>query len=180
MKLLFFALTSLLLFTLTKAWQDAHSPTSVISRPVSDFTMWGAVLKQYKINNGMYPTQEQGLKALVEKPENFPPDKQWTQLADAIPLDPWGKPYQYIAPTTAEGEYGLYSFGRDGVSLTNGNDPDDRNNWTPPAQTNKSIIQRWNESNKAFFIGALLLIITVIRWLFISCKRVGSREHTNA
>ena len=180
MKLLLFALTVIIVITLADALEDSHSPTAVISWPAGDFNSIGAVLKMYKINNGMYPTQEQCPKALVEKPENFPPDKPWTQLADTIPLDPWGKPYQYIAPTTPEGEYGLYSFGRDGVSLTNGNDPDDRNNWTPPAQTTKSIIQRWNESNKAFIIGALLLIIAVIRWLFISCKQVGSREHTNA
>jgi general secretion pathway protein G len=180
MKLLLFSLTAVIVITLADAWQDAHSPTAVISRPVSDFNMWGAVLKQYKIITGMYPTQEQGLKALVEKPENFPPDKRWTQLADTIPLDPWGKPYQYIAPTTAEGEYGLYSFGRDGISLTNGNDPDDRNNWTPSAQKTKSIMQRWNKSNKAFIIGVLLLIIAVIRWLFISFNRMGSRENTNA
>ena len=117
----------------------------------------------YKINNGNYPTQEEGLKAIVEKPASFPPDKQWTQLADKIPLDPWGTPYQYIAPTSYVSAFALFSLGRDGVSQSNGNDPDDINNWSSP-ETQYSWIDRSMDNNIPLLCAYALLLFALIRW----------------
>ena len=69
-------------------------------------------LDQYRLDIGRYPSTEQGLGALVQRPAGEP---RWAgpYLRKDVPLDPWGKPYQYRAPGE-HGEYDLFSFGRDG------------------------------------------------------------------
>jgi general secretion pathway protein G len=69
-------------------------------------------LDTYRLDVGRYPSSEQGLAALVEKPQNEP-KWQGPYLAKAVPLDPWGRPYQYKSPGE-KAEYDLLSFGRDG------------------------------------------------------------------
>ncbi len=69
-------------------------------------------LDTYRLEVGHYPTTEQGLGALVSRPENVP---KWSgpYLQKDVPLDPWGKPYQYKAPGERR-EYDILSFGKDG------------------------------------------------------------------
>ena len=69
-------------------------------------------LDQYRLDTGRYPSTDLGLKALVERPSNEP-KWQGPSLAKAVPLDPWGNPYQYLQPGQ-HGEYDLWSFGQDG------------------------------------------------------------------
>ena len=60
------------------------------------------------------PTEEQGLKALVEKPDDAP--KMWVQGLESIPLDPWGNEYQYRVPGEKSGKkYDVFSMWEDGV-----------------------------------------------------------------
>jgi general secretion pathway protein G len=82
-------------------------------------------LDQYRLDLRRYPTTEQGLKALVEKPGT---EAQWNgpYLRKAVPLDPWGKPYVYKAPG-AKGDYELLSYGRDGQPGGSGENADIRN-----------------------------------------------------
>jgi len=74
-------------------------------------------LELYRLDNGKYPTTEQGLKALVEKPTSDPVPTKWKQYIDAIPVDPWGNEYVYISPGT-KGAYDLMSVGQDGRAQT--------------------------------------------------------------
>ena len=74
-------------------------------------------LKLYRIDNGQYPTTEQGLDALVTKPTigNIPTkyrDGGYVEQS-SVPRDPWGNPYIYAAPGTS-GDYDLISLGADG------------------------------------------------------------------
>ena len=55
-------------------------------------------LKLYRLDNGRYPTSEQGLQALVAKPQSAPVPTNWRQYLDKPPKDPWGKEYQYLNP----------------------------------------------------------------------------------
>ncbi len=70
-------------------------------------------LEMYKLDNGMYPTTEQGLKALVEKPTSEPEPKNWKQYLDSIPRDPWDNEYIYISPAENH-PFELKSKGPDG------------------------------------------------------------------
>jgi len=69
-------------------------------------------LDTYRLDVGRYPTTEQGLNALLVRPQN---EAKWNgpYLAKAVPLDPWGKPYNYKSPGE-HGEFDLWSFGKDG------------------------------------------------------------------
>ena len=69
-------------------------------------------LDQYRLDTGRYPTAEQGLKALVDRP---PSEAKWAgpYLRKDVPPDPWGKPYLYKVPGE-KFEFDLVSFGRDG------------------------------------------------------------------
>lgn len=70
-------------------------------------------LKLYRLDNGRYPTGEQGLEALVAKPQKPPVPTNWKPYLDKLPRDPWGNPYQYLNPGVHE-EIDVFSFGADG------------------------------------------------------------------
>ncbi len=73
----------------------------------------GKALDQYRIDTGHYPTTEQSLNALIQKPNDEP---KWAgpYLQKKVPLDPWRRPYIYKSPGD-NGDYDLYSLGKDGV-----------------------------------------------------------------
>jgi general secretion pathway protein G len=70
-------------------------------------------LKLYRLDNSRYPSAEQGLQALVNKPTVGPAPANWKPYLDKLPNDPWGKPYQYLNPGI-KGEVDVMSFGADG------------------------------------------------------------------
>ena len=84
-------------------------------------------LKVYRLDNGRYPTTEQGLRALLEKPTTEPIPNNWKSGGylerSSVPKDPWGKEYQYLNPGL-RGEIDVFSFGRDGQSGGEGPDAD--------------------------------------------------------
>lgn len=74
-------------------------------------------LKLYKLDNGQYPTTEQGLQALVQPPESGPAAKNWREGGyiekGKIAKDPWGNEYVYICPGV-QNDYDIISYGADG------------------------------------------------------------------
>ena len=70
-------------------------------------------LEQYKLDNGNYPTTEQGLRALVEKPNTPPVPTRWRQYLDKLPKDAWGNDFIYISPGVQR-SFELRSLGPDG------------------------------------------------------------------
>lgn len=76
-------------------------------------------LQLYKLDNGVYPSTEQGLKALVEKPSIGVIPKKWKigGYLPKLPEDPWANPYKYLSPVQKgefKGEYEIISLGTDG------------------------------------------------------------------
>lgn len=76
-------------------------------------------LQLYKLDNGIYPTTEQGLKALVEKPSVGVVPKKWKigGYLPKLPEDPWGNPYKYLSPVQRADhklDYEVTSLGTDG------------------------------------------------------------------
>jgi general secretion pathway protein G len=88
-------------------------------------------LKLYKLDNGYYPTTEQGLQALVEAPAVGQLPKAWREGGylekGKVPMDPWGNEYVYLYPGI-HGEFDLTSYGADGEPGGEENDAD-INNW---------------------------------------------------
>lgn len=83
-------------------------------------------LDMYELDNGRYPTTDQGLKALRTKPTSSPEPRNWNgPYLKRIPVDPWGNPYKYIYPSRRDKlDYELYSLGPDGIESE-----DDIGNW---------------------------------------------------
>lgn len=73
-------------------------------------------LHLYKLDNGVYPSTEQGLEALVRPPTVGVIPKNWKEggYLPKVPADPWGNPFVYLAPGTDGAPYDLVSYGADG------------------------------------------------------------------
>jgi general secretion pathway protein G len=71
-------------------------------------------LKLYRLDNGGYPTTDQGLVALVQRPTTNPVPGNWKQggYLERLPKDPWGGDYQYLSPGV-KGEIDVFSLGAD-------------------------------------------------------------------
>ncbi len=80
-------------------------------------------LEQFRLDVGRLPTTEEGLAALNVAPAGL---QNWEgpYLKKAVPLDPWGHPYQYAQPGTHQNDFDLASYGRDGQSGGTGEDAD--------------------------------------------------------
>ena len=80
-------------------------------------------LQAYRIDMGRYPTDAEGLRALVVQPGNQP---RWRgpYLRDDIPPDPWGTPYVYRTQSSRGKDYDLMSLGRDRAAGGTGDDAD--------------------------------------------------------
>src|SRR5215207_390421 len=79
--------------------------------------MLETALESYRLDNGRYPTAEQGLAALRERPTGGPAPRNWRgpYLRKPVPLDPWGNAYVYRVPGQRNPTgFDLFSFGRDG------------------------------------------------------------------
>ena len=80
-------------------------------------------LKTYKLDNGRFPSTDQGLQALVAKPTAGNIPGNWHNYLDKLPEDPWHHPYQYANPG-AHGEIDVFSYGADGQPGGEGDDAD--------------------------------------------------------
>ena len=91
----------------------------------SDIAAILAALKLYRLDNQRYPTSEQGLAALTERPTVAPLPPNWKPngYLDRLPKDPWGQPYKYLNPGL-HGEIDVFSFGADGQPGGAANDAD--------------------------------------------------------
>jgi len=81
----------------------------------SDIRAIISALKLYKLDSGVYPSTEQGLQALVKKPEIGDIPRNWKSSGylDRMPRDPWKNDYQYLSPGI-HGDIDVFSFGADG------------------------------------------------------------------
>ncbi len=84
-------------------------------------------LKLFKLDNGFYPSTEQGLQALIEKPSSGQIPQKYREGGyleqKKIPLDPWGNPYIYISPGVY-GDFDIMSYGADGKEGGEGKNED--------------------------------------------------------
>ena len=70
-------------------------------------------LQLYKLDNGVYPSTDQGLEALAAKPTSSPEPTEWHQYLKSLPKDPWGRPYQYLNPGL-HSDVDIFTYGANG------------------------------------------------------------------
>ncbi len=97
-----------------------------IVKAKQDITSIGSALQLYRLDNFVYPTTDQGLEALSVEPTADPVPKNWKQVLDRMPVDPWGNPYLYLIPGE-HGDFDVFTYGADneeggeGANATIGN-----------------------------------------------------------
>ncbi len=86
-----------------------------VTKAKHDIRALTSALNLYRLDNFNYPSTDQGLEALVERPAGSPEARNWKEggYLDRLPRDPWGNPYQYLSPGE-NGDFDLYTLGADG------------------------------------------------------------------
>lgn len=107
----------------------APRAVNFLSRAKSDVARiqiesFATALDLYQLDVGRYPTTQEGLDALVSSPASSAGWRGPYLRGDAVPLDPWERPYRYVAPGPAGKPYGLTSLGADGQPGGEGEDAD--------------------------------------------------------
>ncbi len=95
-----------------------------ISAAQSNIRAIRSALDMYKLDNHAYPTTDQGLQALVERPGSDPVPPSWNRYMEKIPQDPWGKQFLYLQPGK-HADVDVFSPGPNGRS----GDEDDIGSW---------------------------------------------------
>lgn len=94
--------------------QIMHRPDQArIVKVKQDILSIQSALDLYKLDNGNYPSTDQGLAALVTKPSMAPIPANWKHYLQSVPRDPWGREYLYLNPGE-HAEVDIFSFGADG------------------------------------------------------------------
>ena len=98
---------------------------SRVTAAKQDLATLKAAITLYKLDNLRYPSTEQGLQALIAKPTTGPAANGWKAggYVEKLPKDPWGHPYQYLAPGL-HGEVDIFSLGADSQPGGAGDDAD--------------------------------------------------------
>ena len=85
-------------------------------------------LKLFKLDNAFYPSTDQGLRALIEKPATGRIPSKWREGGylekQSLPKDPWGNDYLYLSPGVNNRDFDLWSYGADGEEGGEGEDKD--------------------------------------------------------
>jgi general secretion pathway protein G len=89
--------------------------TARVTKARQDLRALEGALNLYRLDNYTYPSTDQGLLALVERPTGTPEPRNWKTggYVDRLPKDPWGTEYQYLSPGS-HGEVDIFCLGADG------------------------------------------------------------------
>lgn len=90
---------------------------SKVTTATTQVKLLRGAIETLRLDIGRYPTVDEGLNLLTKPPSDAALAARWRgpYLEEAVPLDPWTKPYQYAIPGADGHGFALYSFGADGV-----------------------------------------------------------------
>ena len=99
-----------------------------VQRANTDIAAIGMALNRYSLDNGCYPSTEQGLQALIEKPTSDPQPNNYNEGGylekKTLPKDPWNHPYSYKSPADNGADYEIICLGADGKEGGDGDNAD--------------------------------------------------------
>lgn len=121
----------LLSYVAPKVFQNVEK--AQLQKVQADFSSIKTALGNYRLDNFVYPTSEQGLEALVSQPQVAPEPRNWRSegYLEKVPQDPWQREYLYVSPGEDGRPYEIYTLGADGVRGGTGQDLD-ISNWDDP------------------------------------------------
>ena len=94
-----------------------------ISRVKNDIRAIESSLQLFRMDNYRYPSTDEGLRALVERPSDAN-IRNWRPYLSSLPRDPWDNPYQYVSPGVRNSDYDVFSLGADGRPGGDGSNAD--------------------------------------------------------
>lgn len=151
-----------ILLLLSKAFCQTIHPISQASRTkiaIAQICVISSAIASYQMTIGIFPTTEQGLQALYEKPIIPPIPQNWDgPYMEREPIDPWGKPYQYRYPSIHGKKFDLWSFGPDGKDGTD----DDITNWAKAPQQKESFPSSTTLAIIIYLITAFAIIVAIV------------------
>jgi general secretion pathway protein G len=105
-----------------------------VQKVFADFSAIETALRLYRLDNYAFPSSEQGLGALIDRPTLAPVPANWRSggYLESLPIDPWGNAYLYLSPGQ-QGDYDIFSYGADGVRGGEGQNAD-YGNWQENSQ----------------------------------------------
>lgn len=115
-----------LLVSLVGPRMFAKVDTAKVQTAEAQLKLLRGAVETMKLDINRYPTKEEGLQALVTKPDSGQATSRWNgpYLEGAVPMDPWGNPYYYAPPEVSGQPFDLYSLGADGQPGGEGLDTD--------------------------------------------------------
>lgn len=121
---------------------------------------------------GRLPTQQEGLTALIQKPSDWPHEQPWEPLLIGnLPKDPWGYDYRYVLMPGRDAGFGIYSLGADGITASDGNDPDDLNTWDKNAPWLAYYKAECQERRPLVYLIPVAVAVVVGAFLFRAKQR---------
>ena len=99
---------------------------AMVQKAHADISTLEQAIETYRLDNIVFPTDQQGLEALRRPPAGLAQPERYRQggYIRRLPKDPWGADYQYRRPSTHGGQFDVYSFGADGREGGEGDDAD--------------------------------------------------------
>jgi general secretion pathway protein G len=153
----------------------SHATTWPPNTALNDIRWISGALETCNLEQGRYPTQVEGLRALLNRPK-----ENWTGYIKTLPKDPWGNDYVYCYPGKHNtNSFDLYSLGANGRSKTVGNDRDDINNWDPTQKWNKYYRRPWRNLSDWESLIICGIGIAVVSGLIFVWRSVGSVREFN-
>lgn len=103
---------------------------AMVGKARADIAVLEQAVETYRLDNLNFPTDQQGLQALVSAPADLNQPERYRQggYIRRLPEDPWGNAYQFRRPSAHGGQFDIWSFGADGKEGGEGNDAD-LGNW---------------------------------------------------
>ena len=99
---------------------------AMVGKAKADISTLEQAIETYRLDNLTFPTDQQGLQALVAPPAGLTQPERYREggYVRHLPEDPWGNAYQYRRPSAHGGQFDVFSFGADGKEGGEGNDAD--------------------------------------------------------
>jgi general secretion pathway protein G len=103
---------------------------AMVGKAQADISVLEQAVETYRLDNLAFPTDQQGLEALVSAPADLARPERYREggYVRRLPTDPWGNPYQYRRSSAHGGQFDVFSFGADGKAGGEGDDAD-LGNW---------------------------------------------------
>ena len=162
------ALAAIVLFTATDSLKCMRDEAHV--------KLLRSAVRQFCMDCGRLPTQEEGLEALIHRPGDWPQDVEWMPYLETtnLPTDSWGHEFNYVVDANLIAGFGIYSCGLDGVTSSGGNDQNDINTWNTQRPWANYYTDRTRRRSLVWPIVAVVCVFLMLT----AAVRLGRAEAT--